>query len=303
MRISPKTVGFGIFIVLGLLTGVVSQFPDRNLHIVFCDVGQGDAVYIKTPQNHDILIDGGRGNKVLGCLSDHMPFYDRAIDIIALTHPQADHYEGLIGVLQRYSVGYFVISPVGNDTKGFEKLESLIKENQIPIKNIYTGDMIRLGDVDLHTLWPNREWLVSEIGSQLLDVSSQISSNVLGVASDLKDLNDVSLYFHIQMGEFDTLLTGDGDIRIQDDLMKIVTLPDVEVLKVPHHGSRTGMTEQFLKALDPELSVISVGKNSYGHPAKSILDMLLEHGSRVLRTDQQGDIEVVSDGKRWWIVD
>lgn len=302
MKLSLKYIVVSFFLGFGLLIGVLTQFPDGRLRIYYCNVGQGDSIYIRTPHNSDILIDGGPGNKVLECLSRHMPFYDRTIDVVVMTHPQADHLNGLLSVIDRYKVNYFVASPVGHTTEGFQKLKSLITQKQIPIKNPYAGDVIRVGGIPFKVLWPDREWLVAASSKQQVVSMDTSNSNVLGAFTTSEDLNDFSIYLYLQMGEFDALFTGDGDIKMQDDLMQRVSLPDIEVLKVPHHGSRTGMSEEFLDALKPELAVISVGStNRYGHPTQETLELLSSRGIKTLRTDEMGDIEVVSDGKTWWI--
>src|SRR3972149_6329793 len=104
---------FGFLIGFILLTSYFFSLPDGKLHIIFCDVGQGDAAYIRTPNNQDMLIDGGPDDKVLSCLGRHMPFYDRTIDVVVLTHPQKDHLQGLISVVERYTVKYFVMGVEG----------------------------------------------------------------------------------------------------------------------------------------------------------------------------------------------
>ena len=316
-----KYLSLAVFLGFGLLAGFVTKLPDNKLHIVFCDVGQGDAIYIKTPENNDVLIDGGPGDAVLGCLGRHMPFYDRAIDVVVMTHPQADHMQGLLKVIDRYTVNHFVTSPVGNTTKGFAQLKNLIEAHHVPVKNPYTGMVMTVGGVDFTTLWPEKEWLVAHQSSQpradrpldeaisqqfsdsIPDTKYQIqNTNILGAFTTTEDLNAFSVYLHLQYGEFDALFTGDGDMRIQDDIARSVELPDVEVLKVPHHGSKTGMSEEFLDQVKPELAVISVGKkNSYGHPGANILEMLKQRGISIKRTDEVGDVEVVSDGKEWWV--
>ena len=106
----------------------IKNNSDGKLHVYFCDVGQGDAIYIRMPTGADMLIDGGPNSKVVDCLSKHMPFYDRKIDLVVLTHPQADHLKGLIDVLERYNVTYFASSSIANNTEGYSKLVSLIKE-------------------------------------------------------------------------------------------------------------------------------------------------------------------------------
>src|SRR3989344_242369 len=101
-----KYLSLAVFLGFGLIAGFINQIPDNKLHIVFCDVGQGDVIYIKTPGVSDVLIDGGPGDDVLGCLGRHMPFYDRAIDVVVMTHPQADHMQGLLKVIDRYSIDH-----------------------------------------------------------------------------------------------------------------------------------------------------------------------------------------------------
>ena len=298
MHFSPKTIGLSFFIVLGLLVGFVTHLPDNRLHIIVCDVGQGDGMYIRTPDGNDVVIDGGPNSKIVECLGRHMPFWDHTIEMVAMTHPQADHMTGLSMIIDRYSVLYFVTSPVGNTTDGFKQLKQLITDKHIPVKNPYTGTNITFGEAIFKTLWPDKNWLFSTADSQLLTANS----SVLGAFTTTQDLNDFSLYFHLQYGDFDALFTGDGDIKMQTELMKRITLPDIEVLKVPHHGSKTGMSGEFLDALKPELALISVGaKNRYGHPTQQALDLLSARGIKTLRTDQRGDIEVVSDGTSWWV--
>lgn len=254
---------------LVLLFNFLTSLPDGKLHIVFCDVGQGDAAYVRFPDGRDMLVDGGPNNKVLGCLGKHMPFWDRSLDIVVLSHPQKDHMQGLLSVFERYHVEYFVRSDVSNATEGYTKLAALVQTKNIKQTFVTTGELVTIGSGQLAVVAPD--------------------TNVLGAST--QDINEASVVFILRFGSFDALFTGDATMKI--------ALDDIEVLKVPHHGSKTGMTKDFLNALKPELAVISVGQNSYGHPTKEILDMLAEVGSRVLRTDQEGDIEIISDGTTW----
>src|SRR5574341_1833681 len=120
------------YVISGIATGLVLLFsfiatlPDGKLHLVFCDVGQGDAAYVRFPDGRDMVVDGGPNDKVLGCLGNHMPFWDRHIKIVVMTHPQKDHMQGLISVLDRYRVDYFVRSDVANDTEGYKKLMEVV---------------------------------------------------------------------------------------------------------------------------------------------------------------------------------
>lgn len=299
--LSKKYFLFGVSVGAVLFTAFILSLPDGRLHITFCNVGQGDAAYIRTPSNQDMLIDGGPDTRVLSCLGKHMPFYDRKIDVVVLTHPQKDHMQGLISVLQRYQVGYFIIGVEGNnDNTGYKQLVDEIQKRKIHIKNVFRGDQFFLGGVNISVLWPDREWVAEKIPGVHPAMAGQTfdsSQSVLGMTTDIQ-LNDFSYYLYLKYGNFDALFTGDGDIHIQPEVMK-TDLHQMDVLKVPHHGSKTGMTGEFLDRIAPEVAVISVGKNSYGHPTREALELLIQRGVKIKRTDINGDVEVVSDGVTW----
>ena len=294
--LSKKYFLIGAFFGLILLIVYIISQPDGKLHVVFCDVGQGDSAYLKMPNGADVLIDGGPNDKVLSCLGNQMPFYDRTIDIVILSHPQKDHLQGLISVLERYSVKYFVIGPIANDSEGYRRLVKLIGNKKIPYRNLYSGDFFMVGKVKFKILWPERKWVAERI--QNSEFGFQEGKAVLGISTD-EDLNDFSQFIHLSYADFDALFTGDGDGRIQDDVMTGTELPDVEVLKFPHHGSKTGILPEFLDKIKPEVAVISSGKNPWGHPTKEALKLLLDRKINILRTDQIGEIELVSDGISW----
>lgn len=286
-------------LLLVLLTAIFFLISpkDDKLHVYFCNVGQGDASYLRFPDGSDLLIDGGPNEKVLECLSKAMPFYDREITAVILTHPQADHLSGLIPVLKRYKVDYFISSPVGNNTKGYQEIEQIIREKKILVKNLYSGAKIEFGAVKFVSLWPEKEWTMAHLASA--------NGSVLGVQSTDPNLNDFTVEGIITYNDLDILFTGDADIRIQDDILRqrldIVPPGSLEIMKVPHHGAKTSLSEKFLDRFTPELAIISVGKNSYGHPSEEILGRLGEKEIKILRTDQEGTIEIISDGKSWEI--
>lgn len=296
--------------LLILLTGLfflISQ-PDDKLHIYFCNVGQGDGVYIRFPNGQDLLIDGGPGEKILDCLSKNMPFYDRQIDVVILTHPQADHLNGLIPVLERYRVLYFVSSPAANPSQGYQKLLALLKEKEVEIQNIYTGGLIEFGEVKFKSIWPQRDWVVEHLNCQQTGSCQTITKgegSVLGISTDEDDLNKFSLMGILSYGSFDALFTGDADSQIQAEILKFSQgfsgSNPLEVMKVPHHGAKTALRKDFLESFKPQLAVISVGKNAYGHPRQETLDLLNGLGLIIKRTDQEGTIEVISDGKTWQV--
>lgn len=286
------------YAISGIITGCIllisflGSFPDGKLHIFFCNVGQGDAAYVRFPDGRDMLVDGGPNDSVLACLGRHMPFWDREINIVANSHPQNDHLKGIISVLNRYKVDYVVRSQIVGSDDLYAQFVSVIKAHHVPERLVTAGERISVGPASLSVIWPSEAQiaLMHPVG------------NVLGSSSDA-NLNDGSLVFFLRYGSFDALFPGDADAHVEGQYTgSELADGQVEVLKVPHHGSKTGMTQSFVDWLKPALSVISVGKNSYGHPSAEAIDMLQRIGSAIHRTDKEGDIEVVSDGKSWRVV-
>lgn len=249
---------FWLILLLILLWTAVFSLPDNKLHLIFCDVGQGDAILISY-QKTQILIDGGPDNRVLSCLSRHLPFWDRRLEVVILTHPEEDHFGGLIDVIKRYNLKYLISSswPEGG------RKTTVLK----------TGDEIHLGKINLSVLWPKE---INQGG----------------------ELNESSLVLKLAFGSFCALLTGDIPSKIEDQLDRI---GPCQVLKVAHHGSRYSTSEEFLEKVRPVLAVISVGPNSFGHPTEEVIKKLRDLDIKILRTDQNGEIEVVSDGRSWHI--
>lgn len=266
---------FGCILVYQNIT-----FNDKKLHVVICNVGQGDAIFVRTPGGSDILIDGGPDGSVLSCLGRHMPFWDRTIEIIILTHSHADHLTGLIDVAKRYRVLAFGSGKVENSS-GVQELMKLLKQNKTQEKLLRQGDKFILNGVVLKTLWPT---------TQRAEQNS--------ASGESSNENGLSVIERLNYGNFTALFTGDAQA---EDLEKIDLLAGkIDLLKIPHHGSRFGLTAEILDVLSPKLAAISVGKNNkYGHPTPFILDLLKSLNIKTLRTDQVGDIEVISDGKNW----
>lgn len=285
-------------LITGLTTGFIllatffSSLPDGKLHIVFCDVGQGDAAYIRFPDGRDMLVDTGpRSARILTCLTSQMPFWDRSLDIVMITHPEKDHIGGAAEVLRRYSVGYVVRPNIDHTSEIYQEFRKVQQEKSIPEKYVDRGQSVAIGNTRLSLLWPTEEKLAS----------MRPQTNIAG-ASTATHLNDASVVFALSYGEFDAVFTGDADTRVENGYVDTeVSVDPIEVLKVPHHGSRTGFSKEFIDWISPDLAVISVGKNSYGHPHQDILKKLADNNIRVLRTDQEGDIEIVSDGKSWTV--
>ena len=288
--------------VLGFLIGLVwvgMQAPDDNLHVIFCEVGQGDAVLI-VKGDFQMVVDGGpSGGKLLSCLGNHLPFWDRRIEVVVNTHPQKDHLGGLDELLERFEVSKLVINGVFGGGSEAESLRKLVIEKEVEMILPKEEDVLKVGNLRLDILWPEER-----VGSELawIDFTGLdfVGEKVLGRNTDV---NEVSVVGLLRYGEFKVLLTGDIGEDEEEKLLRRGSLVDVDVLKVAHHGSRYSSGKRLLDKVKPEVAVIQVGKNGFGHPTKEVLERLEGVGARIFRTDLDGEVEIVSDGKRYWLGD
>jgi len=250
---------------------------DNNLKVVFFDIGQGDSAFIETPQGHQVLIDGGpSGKKLLEKLSNYIPFWDKTLDLIVLTHPDYDHLAGLVYVLDRYDVKNILWTGAKKDTQTFNKWEERIKKEKAEIIIANAGQKIKTGMAEFFILYPfkNLEQEFFEKGS-----------------------NESSIVLKLSFGKNSFLFTGDIVKKVKQELLEKEVNISSQVLKVAHHGSKTSNSQEFLESVYPEIAVISCSKNnSYGHPHKVVLRNLEEFGINTLRTDEKGDIKITSDG-------
>ena len=251
----------------------------------FFDIGQGDAIFIETPKGQQVLIDGGPSSVILEKLGKEIPFWDRDIDLIILSHPEADHLSGLIDVLKKYKVQNILWTGIIRDTPEYKEWQKLIKEEGAKIYIAKKGEKILMSNgISMEILYP--------------------FENLEG--KEIKDSNDTSIVSRLNFSNTSFLFTGDISKTAEKELIreyscsnlcKFATL-DSDVLKIAHHGSKNSSSEEFLQEVSPEFAVISVGKNnSYGHPAPETLENLNKYGIKVLRTDEIGDIKIISDGK------
>ena len=239
------------------------------------DVGQGDGLFIESPTGTQILIDGGPPHSILGPLSLVMSPFDKKIDAILITHPDADHISGFLDVLKNYKVGEFFEPGILDDTKTYQNLKDEIKKDNIP--DILARRGMRLdigGGAFIDILFPDR------------DVSNW-------------DTNDGSIVAKLTYGNTSVMLTGDAPMKTEQIILKENSAAELHstILKVGHHGSRASTSPQFVKAVSPDYALISVGKdNKYGHPHKETLDTLTSFGIKIWRTDLLGTIIMKSDG-------
>ena len=265
---------------------------DKNLEVYFLNVGQGDSEFIKTPENHQIIIDGGPDSLVLTEISKLMPFWDRTIDLVVLSHPEKDHMQGLLEILKKYKADYILWSGVEKTAPGYnEWINVLERQKKLGAKIIATksGDIVRLGEVKIETISP-----LENLAGQKMGDSS----------------NDACVVAKLIFGNNSFLFTGDIPAKTEKELVGIASsqasrndVLKADVLKIAHHGSKYSTSEEFLQNVKPKFAVIEVGKNSYGHPTPETLQRLEKFGIQILRTDINGTIEFVSDGENIKLID
>ncbi|MFH0912568.1 MAG: ComEC/Rec2 family competence protein [Patescibacteria group bacterium] len=241
-----------------------------NLRVDVLDVGQGDAILIRTPSQQNILVDGGPDNSVSARLGEILPIWDRKLDLVVATHWDADHITGLVTVLDRYEVKEVLIThPNVSLTKIGNAWQQAVA--QVPIVNYADAtDDYEWGEVSWDTLLPLTEDAVAT------------------------DSNNSSIVAKLTYKGESLLLTGDMEEPEEDLLMQIYPAISAEILKVAHHGSKYSSTAVFLDRLYPQAALISVGAhNSYGHPSLEALARLQAEGADIYRTDEDGTIEVI----------
>ncbi len=262
--------------------GTASQ-KDGLLRVYFFDIGQGDSIFIETPSGRQILVDGGPDNKILSKLGEVMPFYDRDIDMVVVSHPHADHIVGLLDVLERYEVKNIVEAKESYNSSEFGAWEESIKNENMNNIEAIAGKIIDLGDgVTLTILHP---------------FESVVGDNP-------KNPHDDVVVTMLRYKDLDVMLTGDMEEKVERRLILTGENLDSDVLKVGHHGSKTSTSEEFLSAVSPGVAVIQVGaKNRYGHPSPEVLNRLKNFGIKYYRNDVGGDIKLISNGTDFTISD
>ena len=255
-----------------------------KLRLDFLDVGQGDAALVTMPDGTTILIDGGgrpaffnnaEAGRRIGetVVSEYLWWRGLSeIDYVVATHDDADHIDGLNDVLRNFHVRGVLVARGEADDSEFKKFSETIRETQTHLEMIQAGDRIHLGSVEISVLWPPP-------------------------ASGVSDNNN-SIVLRIQFGERSFLLTGDIEKAAEKSLVASQQPLRADVVKVPHHGSRTSSTEPFVLATKPVFAIVSVGRNSmFGHPHPEVVDRWQTHGATVLTTGHSGTITVTTDGK------
>ena len=281
----PKKWLIPPLLIIAILVWLVTlTMPDDKLHVSFFDVGQGDAILIQTPSHQNILIDGGPDPQKINLeLSKKLPFWDRTIDLMIATQPQADHITGLVEILHRYKVKQVLEPGVSYNSSIYQEWLRLVEDKQIKHEIAKAGQEIELGEgVKLEVLNPPAE---------LFQGTSH-------------DVDNNGMVIKLSWGKVSFLFTADIREEAEFELIRQRVSLGNTVLKVAHHGSKTSTSSQFLAAVDPEVAVISVGAdNPFGHPSPEVVERLKERlgEDKVYRTDTNGTIEFITDGEKLWV--
>lgn len=267
-----KTLLLPLVFVIILAWRELSLQPDGMFHVFFFPVGQGDATLLITPTGKHVLIDGGRDLSTLEYLGTTLPFFNTTIDLLVLTHPDNDHLSSLPQLLRRYAVSGVLLTGVQHDLGKYKDLLNQISEKDIPVllpdpkKDLDLG-----GGVLLDIVWPSQNLFGKE-------THNNNSSVVLRV---LFETGAILLTGDIEKEAESAILASGADIR-------------ADILKVPHHGSKTSSSDEFISAVDPRIAIVSAGaKNPYGHPNPGIMERYAQHGIIIRETSKEGIIEII----------
>ncbi len=247
-----------------------------EMSVVFLDVGQGDSTLIKSPNGQVMLIDGGRSINLANSLiiPQVKAWGASQVDVLVVTHPDADHIAGLVGVLENFPVKLVALTGDAHTTDIYARLLNNIRDKQITAVQVRTGTTIPFDSaVNLEVLGPD-DALVNQ-----------------------DNTNDGSIVIKLTYGQTSFLLTGDAEFAENQSILRRGADVRATVLKLGHHGSRSSTDENWLRAVQPQLGVISAGAgNPFGHPHPEVIAALNTLGIQYIRTDEHGTITVVSDG-------
>ena len=269
-----------IFLFLPILLFCFYLQKNKNLEIVFCDVGQGDAILIKSFWGQNILIDGGPNSRILECLDDNLPFWDKKIDLMILTHPHDDHVVGLIDVLKYYAVQEIIYTGIKFNSDNYNKWLAVASQE----RNIHLADEIS------SIILGNNCWL--QIFYPTLSINN----------TEIENVNNASIVLMLFYGENRFLFMGDAEKEVEEYILTNNIDVKADVLKIGHHGSDNSSSWDFLQAVQPKISIISVGQNNmFNHPSLLVLERLQRLKSLILRTDINKTIHLFANISEIWL--
>jgi len=249
---------------------------EGRLRVIFLDVGQGASQLLISPSGKTMLIDAGNNDREQQMVDDLHAYGIDHLDIVIGTHPDADHIGGLDRVIDEFPIGEVYMPKIQSNTKTYESLLTSIKNKGLKVKTAKSG--IRF------------------------DWDEEVGAEMLAPVTVSEDANNMSAVVRITYGDSSYLLTGDAERESEQAMLSSGRELRADVMLVGHHGSNSSTSPAFLKRVNPKYAVIQVGKdNSYGHPKQTILDRLSKQQVKVYRNDLQGNIEIASDGSKYYI--
>ncbi len=248
------------------------------LLVSFLDVGQGDAILIKTPDGFEMLVDGGRDSSVLRELTKQRPFFDKKIDVVVSTHPDLDHVAGLVDVLNRYQVTTILMTENEGESGAAAAFAAAAPKEKAQIIFADAGQVLQLGQqVYLQVFSPTGD-------------ESKVESN------------SASIVLRVVYGNTSFMLTGDAPQEIEDYLVRTYGAQlDSDVLKLGHHGSKTSTSDLWLDTVTPTYAVVSAGiNNRYGHPHQDVMQRVFTRNIQTSHTGTDDTVTFQSDGQTIW---
>lgn len=275
-------------LTFGLWFGTWSHHPvHHGCQFTALDIGQGDSLLIQTSDRQDILIDGGPDDAVVQKLSHALPPGDRDLELVVLTHPHADHVNGLVAVSQHFVVKAALLTDVHFHQAAYAAWLDELQRQHVPEHIAMAGQTYRVGAASLEVLWPGRD-----LSRDTLDHDNAASGG---------GVNDSSIVLRLTCDRSVAMLMGDASSDIEERILDGGADVRADLLKVGHHGSRFSSSSKWLAAVRPRWTVISAGVgNRYHHPHPTTLLHLEKTGAAILRTDQVGDIRLMTDGQGHW---
>jgi competence protein ComEC len=276
-KINKKKAVLLILIISSFLLLLSLNSTAQNLKIHFIDVGQGDSILIEAAGGKNILVDGGdRADSIASRIINYLKKQEvKRLDYIISTHPHSDHIGGLVDIIESFEVGTVLDSGKIHSSKTYENYLIKIDQKNIDFETPRRGDQFKIGESSISFLHP-KEPLANY------------------------DLNNSSLVFLLEYEEQKFLFTGDIEKEVEKELLKNYPELEVQLIKVPHHGSKTSSSQSWISSLNPELAVIQVGAdNHYGHPAAEVIKVYQNQGARVYRNDLNGNIVLTADGENY----
>lgn len=262
-----------IFISIISLISITSIKIPKELKINFIDVGQGDSCLITTPQNKKVIVDSGGSESYDVGKNVLLPYLlDKRItkiDYIMISHFDTDHCKGFEYVLENIKVKNVIISKQSETSENFKQIMKIIRKKRINLIIVQKGTKIKIDNFTT------------------VDILSPQSENIAD------NMNDNSIVAKFEAYNFSILFTGDASEKIEKELIKEKINLKSDILKVSHHGSKTGTSEEFLKSVKPKIALIGVGENNkFGHPTKDVIKRLTENKIKIYRTDTDGEIRI-----------